>query len=1601
MMESLLEINWKWEDMCGPGGLQPWNDITKDFGLCFQKLFLQIPIYFVIAIVSGYYVGYCNNWVVREKLQERAIILRSFIVLVLLFIPMIQLYFFITQESNVLFPINYFYSGAACLAWLVHFAYVLALKHRLGSSSRGPTIQLVLWSIIFILNIIILRSSIIAQDDNRYIIASLCCHVMYLFTLIPSSDSRRTYYSPCLVGSQHTHSEYTPLLPHMDEGILGTALQGEGFVSKLTFTWINPLLNKGLENKLNDPEELFDIPGNYRCSYVGARMDRALVGNVDHYQQYAEVPHEPFIASGYGTLGESVPQSSTPVIPTSRVRIRPEKRQNVTLLRALHSCFGFQFYSIGILKLVSDMAGFAGPILLNKLVAFVDDESIDNHLGYTYAVSLLLATIISALFNVQFNWLMSIIGLKMRAAIVSTILRKTLSVTSTELTKSFTVGEITNFMSTDTDRIVNSCPSFHALWSIPLQLFITLFLLYQQVGISFLAGVAFSVILIPINKMVANKIGHLSTEMMKYKDSRVNLINDLLKGIRTIKLHVWEDYFIKKVTDFRTKELHYLRGRKYLDAICVVLWATTPVLVAALTLGTHALRRQFLNAATVFTTIALINMLIAPLNSFPWVLNGITEAWVSIKRIQNLLDLSDSDFENYYDRLNTNSDEDKVIIFKNATFSWAKPSHKYKPYRKNRKNKGKSTKRISRANKQRRDSTSSSEFGTPNAPFELKDISLEIYREAFIGVTGKVGSGKTSFLLSIVGEMLKKNGDIQIPDTLNSFGYVPQKPWLVRGTIRDNIIFGKHYDEVKFRSIIDACALTDDLNVLGWNAYVGEAGCTLSGGQRARISLARAVYQEKQVYLLDDVLSGLDGIVAQHIMQRCLLGLLRHTTRVLVTHSQRHLVKTNYIVLLHDGQIIKQGSPESILQNMEEFMLSETDSIGEEPPRASESDAVQDFEDSVSRNSLDNEETMSEGNVGWWVVYMYLRSVGSFMSVIILISLILMQLSQNFTFLWLTFWVKNRSTHNSTNITEMGPADIPHENMTLLDHTFTGVDSLVHKFINTTLSFVYNMRGNKTKHQNDTQVTLMQRSVQLDAEVPIYNDNFYLEMYFALTALNLLFTVMRAFLFAYGGVKAATKLHKLLLKIVVKAKVKFFDATPLGRILNRFSSDTYTVDDSLPFILNILLAQTFSLIGAIVVTVYGLPWLIVAFLPLSLIYYQLQRRYRATSRQLKRLQSVTLSPVYTHFNDTLEGLITIRAMGASSRWAESGEEWVESWQRAALCSAAASQWLALRLQACAAAVTGTAALLAALQRAMHASDPGLVGLAISYALSMTSMLSGVLNTFTETEREMISVERIGEYIRQIEIEKIEGEPPPYGWPSQGVIEFQDVSLKYSERANSALALNGVTFSTWPSEKMGVVGRTGAGKSSLLSALLRLAPLSAGCVLIDGVDLHRLNLHALRSRIGVIPQEPFLFKGSIRENVDPLRMYLDSEVWRALEMCGVRELAEARGLDACATELSRGHAQLLCLTRALLQRAKVLLVDEATANLDQEMEQVILDTIRCSFGGSTVMYVAHRTAGLMECTRVLVMSNGRVCEYRTPDDALSDPTSHLYALVYGS
>lgn len=987
----------------------------------------------------------------------------------------------------------------------------------------------------------------------------------------------------------------------------------------------------------------------------------------------------------------------------------------------------------------------------------------------------------------------------------------------------------------------------------------------------------------------------------------------------------------------------------------------------------------------VFTTIALVNMLISPLNAFPWVLNGMTEAWVSLKRIQKLLELPDVDSDRYYDRLDKNRDEDAIIIFKNASFTWAQAverKHSLKPD----KGKGKSNKNI-----QRRDSSSSNEQLVSKEPFRLQGLSLRIVSGQMIGVGGPIGSGKSSLLHAIIANMEKVDGEIQLQDGLDGFGYVSQKPWLIRGTIRDNILFGRRYDEAKFKSVVDACALTDDLNTLGWNAPVGSSGCTLSGGQRSRIALARAVYQEKQVYLLDDVLSAVDARLSEHILQRCILGLLKYTTRVIVSHNSSILSRAHLLLLMKDGRIVKQGPPDLLLDEIEDFLPSDSETVEEERQIVAEESALIDDSDAVSRTSQDDEENASQQSIGWSVVCLYIKAIGFGIGIAILMSLLLMQLSQNFTFLWLSYWVANRP-NNSTGVERTHFV----EQSTLINHGYNIIDNTIHEIVNASVSVIKNLHP-----QNDSYTTIAAKVYnpsELSSTVS-KADVFYLEVYFGLAGLNLVFTVMRAFLFAYGGVRAASRIHKALLKVIVKAKVKFFDITPTGRILNRFSSDTYTVDDSLPFIMNILLAQFFSLIGALAVTLYGLPWVFLALIPLLPFYLWLQRRYRLLSRHLKRLQSVSLSPIYSHLSDTLEGSSVITSSSCTSWWCVNGEQCVEQWQRATLCSSVTSSWLVLRLHCMAAVICGAAAVVAVVQRQLHVADTALIGLSISYALSLTSTLTGVMNAFTETEREMIAVERVAEYIHNVETEKSDGRTPPYGWPTQGVVSFEDVILNYSTRTSSRPALRGVSFSTHPGEKVGIVGRSGAGKSSLCNALFALNSIT-GQVLVDGVAVHSILLTALRSRIGVIPQEPFIFSGTIRENLDPLEIYSDDDIWRSLERCGARSgITEYGGLECQPDGISRGLKQLLCAARTMLMRPKILLIDEATANVDQETERALLSTIRDGFAGSTVLMIAHRVSSVMQCDRVIVMDDGVIVEMDRPDTLLDDHNTMFYRMIH--
>ncbi|KAK3914649.1 Multidrug resistance-associated protein 7 [Frankliniella fusca] len=1503
-------FKWSWDEMCGPDGLVVWSTTHKDLGLCFQELCMKVPALALLAAVSAFYCGSQDRWVVRDPSMIRVIFFRSVVALILAIEPIVRVCYTIKDAPTSLQPVDYLLHGVESFAWLVHFGYILALRHRLGVSPRGPIVPCVLWTLILVLNIVSVRS--LAREiregnasqsvftDYYADLISLCTHVVYLLTLLPGRGGTHAAYNrmyseyyqrviqsderQALLGSRHAYSGFRE---EQEPGYLGVAMEDSSFSSRLLFHWVRPLMVKGVEGQLHDVDDLFDLPEELTPSYIHAQLEQAIG------RSCAINAEEASLRSGqYGSVeapSSTLQASSATPKPDLHVVTTP-----VSLLKALHSCFAWEFYSVGILKFLGDSVGFASPLLLNLLVKFIESKSEKKEDGYFFALGLCLAALVSALCNAHFNFLMAKVGMKIRSAIITLVYNKTLTL-STKSFSYFSSGEVVNFMSIDTDRIVNSCPSFHAFWSIPFQLVVTFYLLYTQVGLAFLAGVCFAVVLIPINKLIAMKIGSLSTKMMEKKDERVDMCSEILQGIRTLKMHVWEEHFLTKILRIRESELYFLKGRKYLDAMCVFFWATTPVIIAFLTFTCYILLGEGqLTAARVFTTIALLNMLIAPLNAFPWVLNGLVEAWVSIARIQKLITLPDLDLHEFYHLLPIDNDNIAIVV-QNGKFEWGNERSEER--------------------------------------FQLRNVNFTILKGQLIGVIGEVGSGKSTLLASMLAEPEKLSGVVAVDNSDQGFAYVAQHPWLQRGTIRDNILFGKPYDQSRYRSVLEACCLEDDLSILPKRDLYGiaEGATNLSGGQKARIALARAVYQDKAIYIFDDILSSVDPPVANTIFNKCILKLLKGRTRILCTHYAQCLRHADGVMKIADGRIVQIGSPTDVLpEEMENLALLDADIL---PPEKGDATKITRDEDIISEQEDDIllNEHRETGTVRFKVYRAYWRALSAVLSIAILIALILMQSSRNLSDWWMSYWVSESKVDPET-------FKIPEA----------------------------------------------------------------LTVYGAIAGLNAFFTLLRAFLFAYAGIHAATGLHKQLIKSIMRARIFFFDISPLGRILNRLSSDTYTVDDSLPFILNILLAQLFGLFGTMFITIYGLPWLSLILIPLVPIYHWLQEQYRQTSRELKRISSVTLSPVYSHFSESMLGLATIRAFRASYRFKRQNENFLDCNQRSTLASQAASQWLGLRLQLMGVAIISGVGFIAVIQHQFDVADPGIVGLAIAYALSVTSMLGGVVNAFTETEREMVAVERVHQYITDIQCEPQKSSMAvPYAWPSHGVIQFQNVILKYREHL--APSLKCISFETRPSEKIGVVGRTGAGKSSLIAALFRLVEISNGCIIIDSVDISKLRLHSLRSRLAVIPQDPFLFAGTVRDNIDPLKQYDDHEVYDVLNRCHIVDVVRRMGglnahVGPGGSSFSAGQKQLLCLTRAILQNAKVLCIDEATANVDHETDRLIQKTIRASFRQSTVITIAHRIETIMDSDRVLVLGEGEVLEFDSPEILMEDRSSHFYNLA---
>ncbi|XP_059683666.1 ATP-binding cassette sub-family C member 10 [Gavia stellata] len=1475
--------------LCGTSPEDPlpvW--VYGSIGHCFNQLTLNVIPHAILAVVSACFLGtprsgsgvLCRpGWGCR--------ITASFVLAGLFLADTIPAT--ISQQELGPVYLEVLANGIAALTWLTHGLALLMLFRSVHGSNRGP-VALALLALLplpsFVITLVWYYQSGTAWSpaypaaSSRF--AILCLQLASLLVyvigyLLPTAGRQDFLSVSCSWQQDQLISE--PGIPVPDQQRV--AEDGESWLSRFFYIWMNPLMKRGYQWKLNQPQDVCVLPRQ---------------------------------------------------LQTARVYSSHRAQEAVRLFSVLHAAFGLRFYSLGLLKLAGNLLGFSGPLLLNLLVNFMESRQEPLSRGVLYALGLFSGSFLGALLRNQFSYEVNKVMLMVRAAIISAIYRKALRVSGTSLVH-FTVGEIVNFMSTDTSRLVNFCLSFHEVWSLPFQFAITLYLLYQQVGVAFLGGLALALLLVPINKVIANCIMMNNKEMLKHKDTRVKLMTEFLCGIRVIKFYAWEKHFSTRINACRAKELQKLRAIKYLDAVCVYLWAALPVIVSIAIFITYVLLGHQLTATKVFTALALVGMLILPLNSFPWVLNGTLEAKVSLDRIQRFLELVDQDLEAYY-ALDSPSSTATAMEMRCAAFSWAPVEEE------------------------------SARQPLSTGTLQLHIENLSVRKGMLLGVVGKVGSGKSSLLAAITGELIKQGGRVYVCDLEQGFGLATQEPWIQYATVRENILFGREYDASLYEEVLEACALSEDLNILpaGDQTEVGENGVTLSGGQKARIALARAIYQEKELYLLDDPLAAVDADVANHLMRKCILGVLKHKTRILCTHRTEFLEKADALLLIDNGRIVKTGTPADILPLMEAFpkfkdMDKRRKDKATAPDEQGEEEAVETAaEESTQNNNLiHKEEEKKEGAVAFQVYKAYWLAVGSCLALSILFSLLLMQASRNISDWWLSHWISRISQIANTSVMVRSASPPSPE---LLLFSIVGLVSPVQAL--------------------DT--TPVPSNGSLDV-------NFYLIVYGSIAGANSLFTILRAFLFAYGTIRAATVIHNQLLQRALKATVTFFDTTPTGRILNRFSSDLYCVDDSLPFILNIFLANMYGLLGMLVIITYGLPWIGLVLLPLAAVYFSIQRYYRRTSRELKRLYSVTLSPIYTHFSETLSGLSSIRAMRATQRFELENQLRLEQNQRCLFTSNTAMQWLDIRLQMIGVAVVTAIAGIAIIQHQKQLGNPGLVGLALSYALSVTNLLSGLISSFTLTETMMVSVERTEEYTTDIPMES-QGKLVQVAadWPSQGLVEFQQVVLAY--RAGLPNALDGVNFTVYPGEKVGIVGRTGSGKSTLFLALFRMLELKSGRILVDGVDSQMVGLEELRSRLAIIPQDPFLFSGSVRENLDPQGKHTDAELHEVLEQCHLWDaITQMGGLDSELGErgksLSVGQRQLVCLARALLTRAKVLCIDEATASVDQKTDQLLQQTIRQRFADKTVLTIAHRLNTILDSDRVLVMQAGRVAELDSP------------------
>ncbi|PBL03741.1 ABC protein [Armillaria gallica] len=1315
-----------------------------------------------------------------------------------------------------------------------------------------------------------------------------------------------------------------PVIPLVDASLL----------SKLTYSWITPMMVLGYRRTLQAPD-LWKLHSSQESRFLSERLDAAWERRVGRAQEWnamldsGKMKPSIILRAFWTVRALRYPSNYWERILLLENRWRTvTARQNPSLAWALNDVFGSMFWIGGAFKVFGDTAQLMGPLLVKAIINFAKarataslegSKAPDVGRGIGMAIGLFCIVILTSIASHQFFWRSMTTGVLARAALIHSIYKRGVVLTGEARTQ-FSNAALINHISTDVSRIDAASQWFHAGWTAPIQVMVCLTILIVQLGPSVLTGFLLFILVAPVQERLMAHRFSIRSKSMKFTDERANTFLEVLGAMRIVKYFTYEEPLLDRINNIRNKELVGIRQMHHAQSANTAFAYSIPVLASTLAFVTYTSTTASFDAAVIFASLSLFNLLRQPMMFLPRALSVTADARNALERLSEIFHAETMTEASFV----INSQQGPALKVTDATFEWELPSSIAEPDLTKLKD-GASTEEVA------------------DHPFRVSSINMEVPWKRLVAVVGRVGSGKSSLLQGLIGEMRKVSGEVSFRGPV---AYCPQTAWIQNATLRDNILFGQPLDDARYWGVVERACLLPDLQTLpdGDLTEIGEKGINLSGGQKQRVNIARALYYDAEILLFDDPLSAVDAHVGKSLFHGAILPLVQEgKTVILVTHAVHFLSHCDYIYTLDDGSIVEQGTYQNLLADDGNFARLVTEfggtSSSPETSDASDDDGLEEIKSKSAQASgkgtgklegrLIVKERRTTGSVPWTVYRSYLTAGGGYIVVsFVTLAVMLMQGSQILSSYTLVWWQAN-AFHRPFS--------------------------------------------------------------------------FYQVLYAGLGLSQALFTMLLGISIDIMSSFISRNLHKDALRHIFHATMTFFDTTPMGRILGIFGKDIDSIDNQLPMSMRLFVMTMSNVMGAVIIITVLEHYFIIAVVIIAFGYQYFASFYRASAREMKRLDAMLRSVLYAHFSESLTGLPTIRAYREIPRFVKDNQFYIDLENRALILTVTNQRWLAIRLDALGATLVLIVAIFAVV--GVSGISPAEIGLVLTYSTMLTQLCGMVTRQSAEVENYMNAVERVvsyskGEVVDQEAPYQMDTDKAMTQW-SHGNIQFRGVAMSY--RPGLPQVLRGITLDIQGGEKIGIVGRTGAGKSSLILTLLRISEYS-GEIFIDKEDISKMGLKSLRSKMAIIPQDPILFSGTVRSTLDPFSIYDDAKLWDALKRSFLVDeypstansstsevethqnritldtVVEPEGLN-----FSVGQRSLLSLARALVKDTKIVILDEATASVDVETDQKIQQTIQHQFRDRTLLCIAHRLRTIISYDRVLVLEEGRVAEFDSPSN----------------